>query len=364
MKTIRKYAAALRILMLIIAVNNFAAGQSSNDYKKRIELLHNNIYNYFYDSAKSLYYEHNVIKSNQKQHSYLWPLCALIQAANEQEAIKQNTEAIKPVMQAIEQYYNTDAPANGYQAYVSKEEHDSRFYDDNQWIAIAYIDAYNRTKQQLYLDKATEIYHFMMTGFDSISGGGLYWKEDEKTTKNTCSNGPGILIALQLYKITHQQSYLDTALLLYKWVNKYLQSPDGLYYDNIKIPSLKIDSAIYTYNTGTMLQSTVLLYEITKDKRYLTEAQSIADAAEKYFYKNNQLPGNYWFNVVLLRGYEALYKADYNKKRLQFFINDAERAWKEDRNEKNLMGIKDRQSLIDQAAMIEIFARLIELNKM
>ncbi len=109
----------------------------------------------------------------------------------------------------------------------------------------------------------------MMTGYDTIAGGGLYWKEGDKTTKNTCSNGPGILLALQLYIITNQHVYLDTALILYNWVNAHLQSPAGVYYDNIKIPSLKIDSAVYTYNTGTMLQANVLLYNITKETQYL-----------------------------------------------------------------------------------------------
>jgi predicted alpha-1,6-mannanase (GH76 family) len=71
----------------------------------------------------------------------------------------------------------------------------------------------------------------MMNGFDTLSGGGLYWEEDHKTSKNTCSNGPAILILLQLYNITKEKPYLDTALLLYNWVNKYLQASNGLYYD-------------------------------------------------------------------------------------------------------------------------------------
>ncbi|MDQ2863986.1 MAG: glycoside hydrolase family 76 protein [Bacteroidota bacterium] len=163
--------------------------------------------------------------------------------------------------------------------------------------------------------------------------------------------------------MTNQQNYLDTALLLYKWVNAHLQSPEGLYYDNIRIRSMKIDSAIYTYNTGTMLQSNVLLYDITKDKKYLQEAQRIASAAKNFFYKNNRLPANYWFNAVLLRGEIALYKVDKNKDHIQFFIDDANRIWKDEKNEQGLIGKKDkRKSLIDQAAMIEIYARLAELN--
>jgi hypothetical protein len=42
----------------------------------------------------------------------------------------------------------------------------------------------------------------MMTGFDTVSGSRLYWKEKDYTTKNTCSNGPEILVALQVYNAT------------------------------------------------------------------------------------------------------------------------------------------------------------------
>lgn len=342
---------------------DFAKAQSKATYEKRIETLNKNIDQYFYDAANSLYHETNQIRSNENKHSYLWPLCALIQAANEEEVLFPAKEFMTPVMKAIHQYYSEIPPVPGYQAYVTKEEKDSRFYDDNQWIAIACLDAYNRKHDQKYLDIAKMIYRFMMTGFDTSSGGGLYWREDEKTSKNTCSNGPGIIIALQLYKITHHQNYLDTALVLYSWVNKHLQAPGGLYYDNIRIPSLKIDSAIYSYNSGAMLQSNVLLYEITKERKYLKEAQRIASAAKQHFYKNLKLPDNYWFNAVLLRGEIALYHVDKNKDHIQFFIDDANRIWKEERDEAGLIGKKGkRKSLIDQAAMIEIYARLAALN--
>ncbi|WP_256527621.1 glycoside hydrolase family 76 protein [Dyadobacter diqingensis] len=61
-----------------------------------------------------------------------------------------------------------------------------------------------------------------------------------------------------------------------------------------------IRTSKYTYNTGEMLQSNVLLFVITKEKKYLEEAQRIAGSTEKYSYRNNKLPDNYWFNVVLL----------------------------------------------------------------
>jgi len=352
------------ILFLLFWISIFSvkvnAQLSPVNYKARLEQIDKNITTVFYESGTGLYKETN--GKNDKLHSYLWPLCALVQAANEAEQTDPGKEFMKPVLAAISQYHNTNPPAPGYQAYVTKEEKDSRFYDDNQWIAIACLDAYNRTKEKSYLAIAEEIYRFQMTGYDEKAGGGLYWKEDEKNTKNTCSNGPGILVALQLYKITKKKEYLTTALKLYNWTNKNLRGADGIFYDAIKIPSLKIDSARYTYNTGTMLQSNVLLYSITKEKKYLDEAQFIAKSAENYFYKKNKLPENYWFNVVLLRGYEELYKIDGNTNRFQFFVDDAERIWKEERDETGLLGRKNVKSLIDQAAVMEMYARLERLK--
>ena len=250
-----------------------AKGQQSVEvYQSRVNIIHKNIEQYFYDSSKELFYEAIPVQLNEKPHSYLWPLCALIQAANEAEVLQPDKDYMTSALKAIDQYYNTNPPALGYQAYVTAEEKSDRFYDDNQWIAIACLDAYQRTQKVDFFNKSETIYKFMMTGFDTVSGGGIYWKEGDKTSKNTCSNGPGILIALQLYRITKEKKYLDTALILYNWVNAHLQSPKGIYYDNIKIPSLKIDSATYTYNTGTMLQSNVLLYNITYEKKYLKEA--------------------------------------------------------------------------------------------
>jgi uncharacterized protein YyaL (SSP411 family) len=267
----------------MILSNEMIAQAPQEIYKQRIDTLNENVYKYFYDSANGLYYETNHVQPGEKKHSYLWPLCALIQAANEEEKLFPNKDYMTPAMKAVAQYHSIIPPAPGYQAYVAKEEKDSRFYDDNQWVAIACLDAYNRTKDEKYLHIAKEIYRFMMTGFDTLSGGGIYWKEDQKNSKNTCSNGPGILVALQLYKITHQQNYLDTAIALYNWVNAHLQSPGGLYYDNKKIPSLKIDSAIYTYNTGTMLQSNVILYQITKKYKIFKGGSTNCISSRKVF---------------------------------------------------------------------------------
>jgi rhamnogalacturonyl hydrolase YesR len=352
----------ISLLMVLGCAMAFCAAAQTPNYKERISIINKNIYQTFYDKGANLYMETNNVEVNKGNHSFLWPLTALLQAANEMEALEPGKQHIAPVMKAIEQYYSDRAPAPAYQAMVVKEKIDPRFYDDNEWIAIALMDAYARTHKKQYLETSKMIYRFLLTGLNNVAGGGFYWEEGNLKSKNTCSNGPGVLVALRLYQATKEKAYLDTAISVYNWTKKNLLSPKGVYYDNIRLPSLKIDSALYTYNAGSMLQSGVILYNITHDKKYLDDALHVADGAEKVFFHNGKLPGNYWFNAVLIRGYLELYKVEKNKARLNFIKADAEHVWTNERDGQNLLGKRKIKSLIDQSAMLETYARLAKLN--
>ncbi len=355
-----RYTLSTVIALLGFAINSRA--QMGVEYQHRIDIINSNIYKTFYDKKAGLYFETNTAR-NQGNYSFLWPLCALIQAANEQEDADPSNQYIAPVLRAVNKYYSARPPAPAYQAMVAKKRVDSRFYDDNEWVAIALMDAYDRTQQKQYLDVSKMIYKFLLTGHDQVGGGGFYWQEGKTKSKNTCSNGPAILVALHLYKATQQKAYLDTAIVTYNWTKQHLLSAeDGIYYDAIRVPTMQVDSAYYTYNSGTMLQSAVLLYNATREKKYLDDAQDLARSAEKYFYKDGKLPGGYWFNAVMLRGYLELYNVDYNKARLQFIIDDANRVWAQERDEHNLLGTKKVKTLIDQAAMLEIYTRLMNAD--
>jgi uncharacterized protein YyaL (SSP411 family) len=352
-------------MLFLLSLLAFSSGVYSQkpDYKTRIQKTHSNIYQYFASDRPHLFIETTDTVINEKPYSFLWPVCALIQATNEmEEVLEPGKDYMSPVIKTIANYYNPHPPAPGYQAYVNLDGKDTRYIDDNQWIGIAAIDAYNRTGKVEYLDLAKLIYNFMMTAHDTVYGGGLYWRENDYSTKNTCSNGPGVVLALQLHKATGDKKYLSTGLELFNWTNKYLLSPEGIYYDNIRVKEGKTDKRAYTYNLGTMLQSNVLLYQITNQESYLKEAKRLAQAGRSYFYKNNRLPDHYWFNAVMFRGYIDLYKITGDKNLIQFFADDAERIWKEEKDENDLFGTHKAKSLIDQAAMLEIFARLERLN--
>lgn len=352
----------LGCIPLLLPVKARAQGKASaQQYRQAMMQLYQSVQQHCLDTATGLYKE--IVPEKGKAYSYLWPLCGLLQAGNEMEKTGVNIPVTANTWKAIQLYYDTvTPPVPGYASYVMKEGGGTRFYDDNQWIGIALMDAYFRTGQKAYLEKGKEIYRFMMSGYDTVTGGGLYWEEGKLTSKNTCSNAPGVVLALQLYKASKNKSYLDTALLLYNWVNKNLQSPQHLYYDNIRIPQRTIDQHIYSYNTGAMMQAGVYLFELTGEKQYLSAATAMAASAEAYFYSKGTFRDSYWFNAVLLRGLQQLAAHADVHSCLEAFERCTDDALLH--REAGLMTWKGKTTdLVGQAGMLEILARLAFIEK-
>ncbi len=340
-----------------------SANAQHQDYSREMNELNNRIEKYFYKKGTNYYREMGQAEARQRKVSYLWPLCAMFEATHEMGKLTGDFNTFENVFRIISKYHNNQPPAPGYASYSEEFGGGERFYDDNQWIGITAMDAWKATGKKQWMDTGKEIYRFMMTGFDTASGGGLYWKEKDYSTKNTCSNGPGIILALQLYQATHEKPYLDTAILLYNWVNKHLQTPEGLYLDNLKLKTGIADKRIYSYNSGTMMQSNLYFFEITGDKKYLTEAVRIGKASAKHFYGNGSFIDNYWFNAVLLRAYQHLLKYDQDPTMISAFRVALDHALTADKNERGLMGVKKEQNLVGQGGLLEILARFAFMQK-
>ena len=233
------------LVLLFMGFSNVLFAQKKAEthdgfYKKEMQSLQTAIQKNFYDQPSG-YYRVVVDPAKRekkgdylREYTYIWSLCAMYQAANEIEKLDPQAKLMEPLLKIMNDYYNPAPPKPGYSDYIMKLKPGERYYDDNQWIGITAMDAYERTKQKSNLDLGKLIYDFMMTGYDNALGGGIYWKEGSMSSKNTCSNGPGVLVAIQLYQATKDKSYLDAALKIFNWTNAKLQAPSGLYWDNIR----------------------------------------------------------------------------------------------------------------------------------
>ena len=317
------------------------------------------------------------------QYSYLWPYSGTVSAVNALFAATQDAtyKSIldNKVLVGLEEYFDTRRTPEAYASYIQSAPQSDRYYDDNVWLGIDFTDAYLLTHEAKYLQKAELIWKFIESGTDDKLGGGIYWCEQTKESKNTCSNAPGSVLALKLFKATQDSSYLKKGQQLYEWTKATLQDPaDQLYFDNIAL-DVNIGEAKYAYNSGQMMQSTSLLYQLTGQQQYLTDARNIAKSCYYYFFtsytpqKGDSFrlikKGDVWFTAVMLRGYIELYQTDRDRTYLNSFDKSLDMAWKNARDEHGLFNTDftgntrdSRKWLLTQAAMVEMYARLAAIK--
>ena len=85
------------------------------------------------------------------------------------------------------------------------------------------------TGKQAYLEKAKLIWKFILSGKDDVLGGGIYWCEQKKESKNTCSNAPGAVFALKLFQATQDDAYLKEGKELYEWTKRTWKTQKIIY---------------------------------------------------------------------------------------------------------------------------------------
>ncbi|MGL5938383.1 MAG: glycoside hydrolase family 76 protein [Phocaeicola sp.] len=337
--------------------------------------------NYPFDSIYTPTYLALEEEAVPNQFSYLWPCSGVFSAVNAimeaspEEFSTYKTLLDEQVLPGLESYYDDKRLPAAYASYINEAPPSERFYDDNVWLGIDFVDAYLLTGEEKYLEKSKTIWKFVVSGMDYQLGGGACWCEQGKESKNCCSNAPGSVYALKLFKATNDSLYFREGKFLYEWTRTHLQdNSDYLYHDNVAIDG-NIGKAKYAYSSGLMLQGAVLLYQLTGNRKYLEEAKKIAEACYHYFFIDYTSPtGNrfkqikkqdIWFVAVMLRGFIELYRIDKNRLYLDSFNKSLEYAWDYARDENGLYNVdfsgneKDAQKwLLTQAAIVEMYGRL------
>lgn len=314
-----------------------------------------------------------------RQYAYLWPYAGTFSAVN---ALLENggDKACGALLQqrvlpGLEAYFDTERLPAAYTSYVIGAAPSDRYYDDNIWVGINFTNSYLATKNAAYLDKAKTVWTFVISGMDDTLGGGIYWCEQKKLSKNTCSNAPASVYAFKLFQATRDSAYFYQGRQLYDWTKKNLQDKtDYLYFDRLNLDG-RIGPAKHAYNSGQMMQSAALQYKLTGNPVYLADAQAIAKSCYNYFFsdyiteKGKRLrllkKGDIWFSAVMLRGFIELYQADKNDLYIKAYGETLDYAWTHARGEDGLFepdysgeSAEQKKGLLAQAAMVEMYARL------
>ena len=381
--------------MILAVLTGNLMGQSSalsRDFANKAKVTLDSVYKHFgiggepllrenfpYDNSYQASYLAGPNQSNKGNlYSYLWPFSGSLSAQVARLEINKEQMVLNDIKHKVLpglQHYYDKRPPYAYASYVNSAPKSDRFYDDNVWLGIDFADLYLLTQEESFLKKSEEIWKFVESGMDDKLGGGIYWCEQKKESKNTCSNAPGIVFLLKLYQASKKEEYLSKAIQLYQWTQNHLEDQgDHLYFDNVSL-SGKLNKTKFPYNSGQMLQSAVLLNKITKDPKYLQQAQAIAASAYQYFFHSEASHGgkkfkllknsDTWFIAVMMRGFVELYELDKNPVYLYTFRDNLTYAWDNLREPNGLFNkdwtgeeVAHKKWLLDQLAMVEMYARI------
>lgn len=146
----------------------------------------------------------------------------------------------------------------------------NNFYDDMEWMALACLRAYDATNDAKYKTLAESLWTSIKGGWTTVNGGGIMWEKNSPASKNACSNGPAIILAVRLYKLNNKPDDLDWAKKIYNWQRANLvEAARGIVWDGFGNFN---EGMVLTYNQGTWLGGALELYSITGDVQMRKDA--------------------------------------------------------------------------------------------
>lgn len=166
----------------------------------------------------------------------------------------------------------------------------NKYYDDEGWWALAWIDAYDLTRNKDYLAMAESIFADMAASWDGTCGGGIWWSK-AKDYKNAIANELFLSVAAHLVNRTAgptRSKYLEWSSREWRWfhasgmINEKNLINDGLGKTTGHSAGMGCTSngrTAWTYNQGVILGGLVELSSVDHSPALRQAAQKIATAA-------------------------------------------------------------------------------------
>lgn len=251
------------MLLLTVMALSIQSGDGAWLKERGLEVLQQIRREYYLPESK-LYCDSIVVpKSDSKfQRSgpaFNWGTGVMLSALNAAARLEPKyKEWLREYADASRVYWNDKGPVPGYDVLPGPKPVD-RYYDDNAWMVLALVETYEILEDPKYLDWAEQALAYVLSGEDEKLGGGIYWRESDKKSKNTCSNAPAAVACLAVARHRRGVELSAKAIELLQWVRQKLQDPkDGLFWDSIDLNG-KIDPTQWSYNTALYLHASALV---------------------------------------------------------------------------------------------------------
>ena len=217
---------------------------------------------------------------------YVWrqaaAFSALVAAARHEPA--EYGPLLGRVFRSLDAYWDDKVAIPAYEPAPTRGNGNDKYYDDNAWLVITFLEAYEQTGERGYLDRATETARFVASGWDEQLGGGIWWHQlHHDGSKNACASGPAAVGYLRLARHGppgERATWVEAARKAVAWTHEKLQADDGLFDDRVIVATGEVIRGKLTYNSALMLRANLGLYRETGEAAYLEEAKRIGRAAD------------------------------------------------------------------------------------
>ncbi|EKV11013.1 Glycosyl hydrolase, putative [Penicillium digitatum] len=225
-------------------------------------------------------------------------------------------------------------------------------YDDDGWWALAWIAAYDVTKQAKYLELAEGIFESLANAWGTnCGGGGLRWNPTS-TYVNAITNELFLSVAAHLANRVpeRKQSYVRWAQKEWDWFTaQAFIGENGTINDGLLDNCQNNRDAVWSYNQGVVLGGLVELNRAAPNNTYLPSANKIAKAAIATLADTNNvvhefcepqcLPDGTQFKGIFIRNLRMLQEVSPQDIYQNVISSCANSIWDYDRNEKGQFGV-------------------------
>jgi predicted alpha-1,6-mannanase (GH76 family) len=154
------------------------------------------------------------------------------------------------------------------------------YFDDESWMTLALLRAYDLTDEQLYLDQAIALYQDIMAAWDTTCCGqhlgGIWWNRQHQQ-KATASNAGPVIAGVRLTERTNDPQYQAFARQAYDfWWEHMVNQETFAIYDHLNPDGTRAPGSL-TYNHGVMISAALELHAATGEAHFLEEAHGFGE---------------------------------------------------------------------------------------
>lgn len=229
----------------------------------------------------------------------------------------------------------------------------NNYYDDEGWWALAWIDAYDMTGRQRYLQAARNIFANMTGGWDNTCGGGIWWSK-KRAYKNAIANELFLSVAAHLANRAstkkQREAYATWAKREWHWFrHSGMIERNHLISDGLTSACKDNHKTQWTYNQGVILGGLIELSRQEQSRSPLRAAHRIAAAAIDHLTGKEGIlhepcepncgADGSQFKGIFVRNLALLYDFVPRKKFRRFILRNADSILRNDQTPTHALGL-------------------------